>query len=284
MPFILSSVDSLSTTLMYTTCMGEITSLQNPKVKQIVKLREDKRQRNQDRLTIVEGSYELEVALASGISPQEVYYCNEYGKTIPKPFQQLNIIPVSQKVFKKVSRRENPDGWLAIVSIPNTNLTSVPVSENPFLLLVEAIEKPGNLGAILRTADAAGVDGILVCDPRVGLFSPNVVRASRGALFSVPVAETDGKSALRWLREMGIFIIATSPDADTCYNTINLNKPICILVGTENEGLGSFWMKNADVLVTIPMVGKVNSLNVSTSTAILLFEVVRQRNLIINNI
>ena len=160
--------------------MPELTSLQNPRVKSIVRLRADKRQRERDGLMLVEGRYELELALASGIHPREVYYCEELagGKTVPG--LDLEPVTVARHVFEKMSHREGPDGWLAVVPIPHRTLDSLPLSAAPFLILAESVEKPGNLGAILRTADAAGVDALLVCNPRTDAYNPNAVRASRG--------------------------------------------------------------------------------------------------------
>jgi len=257
--------------------MPELTSLQNSRVKTIVKLRDDKRQRQRDGVMLVEGQYELELALASGLRPREVFVCEELaaGKNVAG----LDLFPVTvtRTVFEKMSHREGPDGWLAVFPTPRRDLNSLLLSAAPFLVLTESVEKPGNLGAILRTADAAGVDGLLVCDPRVDLYNPNVVRASRGTLFTVPAAETTNSEALAWLRANRIRVLAATPHTEALYTDVDLRQPVCIAVGTEDEGLTDFWMDNADLKVKIPMAGKVNSLNVSTSTAIILYEVVRQR-------
>jgi len=258
--------------------MDEIASLQNPRVKYVVKLREDKRQRKMDGLTIVEGKYELEISIASGLTPKEVYYCSEFAGQIPQLLRSINSKTVSRHVFEKMSQRENPDGWIAIVPTPTRRLTTFISMKNPFFLLAESVEKPGNLGAILRTADASGVDGMIVTDPRVDLYNPNVIRASRGTVFTVPAVETENQQALDWLKSRDIRLIASSPDAKTNYTEIQYSGPVCVLVGTEDKGLSDFWFKNVDKVVKIPMAGKVNSLNVSTSTAILLYEVVRQRS------
>ena len=145
--------------------------------------------------------------------------------------------------------------------------------------MAEAIEKPGNLGAILRTADAAAVDLVLLCDPRADLWNPNVIRASRGTVFSVPVVECDNASALTWLKQQGIHLLAATPAASTPYTAVDLRQPVAIALGTEDTGLTEFWMQNADLQVLIPMHGKVNSLNVSVSTALIVYEAVRQRGL-----
>jgi TrmH family RNA methyltransferase len=259
--------------------MPELTSLQNPRVKYIVKLRNDRRQRQRDGVTLVEGVYELELALASGLRPREVFHCPELsaGKTLPG--LDLAPVTVSRAVFEKMSHREGPDGWLAVFPLPHRSLDRLPLSAVPLLVLTEAVEKPGNLGAILRTADAAGVDGLLVCDPRVDLYNPNVIRASRGTVFTVPAVETASAEVLAWLRANGIRVLAATPQADVLHFDTDLRGPLCIAVGAEDEGLTDFWLQNADLQIKIPMAGKVNSLNVSASTAIILYEAVRQRQM-----
>jgi TrmH family RNA methyltransferase len=259
--------------------MPDITSPQNERVKYVVKLRSDKRQRQRDGVMLVEGCYELELALASGLRPREVFFCEELIAGRPATVLEEESVPVTRIVFEKMSYRDNPDGWLAIFPAPHRTLDSLLLSPIPFLILAESVEKPGNLGAILRTADAAGVDGLLVCDPRVDLSNPNIVRASRGTLFTVPAVETTNSEALAWLRANRIQVLAATQHADIFYTNVDLCQPICIAVGTEDKGLTDFWMDAADLKVKIPMMGKVNSLNVSTSTAIILYEAVRQRRM-----
>ena len=254
----------------------EITSPQNPRVKHIVKLRDDKRQRQKDGAMLVEGYDEIQLALSAGHRPRTLLTSPELA-TRQMDEVASEIITVNRAVFEKLSYRENPDGWLAVFPIPQTSLDDLKLSELPLVIVAESVEKPGNLGAILRTADAAHVDALLVCDPRVDLWNPNVVRASRGAVFSVPVVESDNASALEWLKSRRIRILAATPSADMMYSDVNLREPIAIAVGTEDEGLTDFWMSNADVKVKIPMMGKVNSLNVSVSTALIVYEAVRQR-------
>lgn len=255
----------------------DITSLQNPRVKHIVRLRDDRRQRREDGLMLVEGYDEIQLALSAGHQPRTLFSAPEL---VSRQITGVNAesITVNRAVFEKMSYRENPDGWLGIFSIPQTSLEELKLSESPLLVVAESVEKPGNLGAILRTADAAHVDALLVCNPRVDVWNPNVVRASRGALFSVPVVECDNASALNWLKARKIRVLAATPSAEAIYSEINLREPVAIAVGTEDEGLTEFWMSGADVQVKIPMMGKVNSLNVSVSTALILYEAVRQRN------
>lgn len=257
--------------------MPEIESLQNPRIKYVVKLREDKRQRQRDSLTLVEGRYELELALASGLQPREVFFCAELSDGNPIAGLNLPAVTVSRAVFEKMSHREGPDGWLAVVTSRHLKLDSLQLGNSPLLLMAEAVEKPGNLGAIFRTADSAGVDAVFVAEPRVELFSPGVIRASRGTVFTVPAVESGNAELFTWLKQRGIAILAATPQAERSYTEVDYRAPVCIAVGTEDAGLSSFWMERADLQVRIPMAGKVNSLNVSTSTAILLYEAVRQR-------
>ena len=257
--------------------MMDITSPQNPRVKHIVKLREDKRQRQKDGLLLVEGYDEIQLAISAGHKPQTLLTAPELASH-QFTFPSAETLTVSRVVFEKMSYRDNPDGWLAVFPIPHTSLDSNSLlSETPLVIVAESIEKPGNLGAILRTADAAHVDALLVCDPRVDVWNPNVVRASRGAVFSVPVIECDNASALEWLKSHRIKVLAATPSAKVMYSDIDMTQPTAIVVGTEDEGLTDFWMSNADVKVKIPMTGKVNSLNVSVSTALIVYEAVRQR-------
>jgi TrmH family RNA methyltransferase len=254
----------------------DITSLQNPKVKYIVKLREDKRQRQQDGLMLVEGYDELTLALSSGLKPQSLLTAPELASASIE-ISTAEIITVTRAVFEKISYRDNPDGWLGIFPIPKTSLEDLKLSESPFVIVAESVEKPGNLGAILRTADAAHVDAVIVCDPRVDVWNPNVVRASRGTIFTVPTVEVDSPNALAFLKLRKMRVLAATPSAEVSYTDIDLREPVALAVGTEDEGLTDFWMQNADIKVRIPMLGKVNSLNVSIATALITYEAVRQR-------
>jgi TrmH family RNA methyltransferase len=255
----------------------DITSLQNPRVKHIVKLRDDKRQRREDGLMLVEGYDEILLALSAGHKPQTVLSAPELVSR-QLSAGEAESITVNRAVFEKMSYRENPDGWLAIFPIPPASLAEIKPGDIPLVVVAESVEKPGNLGAILRTADAAHVDALLVCDPRLDVWNPNVVRASRGAVFSVPVAECDNSSALEWLKARRIQVLAATPSASVAYSDVNLREPVAIAVGTEDEGLSEFWLSNADLRVKIPMMGHVNSLNVSVSTALIVYEAVRQRS------
>ncbi len=256
----------------------DITSLQNERIKHVVRLRDEKRQRQRDGLIVVEGWDEINLALASGLKPQTVFTAPELvSRQIDIPL--ADVLTVNRPAFEKMSYRENPDGWLAIFPMPRRSLSSLTLGASPLIVLAESVEKPGNLGAILRTADAAGVDAVFVCDPRVDVWNPNVIRASRGAVFTVPVIELDNSTALAWLREQKIGILAATPAAKLLYTDTNLRQPVAIAVGTEDEGLSQFWLEQADLRVQIPMMGHVNSLNVSIATALIVYEAVRQRHI-----
>lgn len=268
----------------------DITSLQNPRVKHIVKLRDEKKQRQRDGLMLVEGYDEIQLALSAGHKPQTLLRFDYAAQKADGSAQRepelvtrsisglsAETLTVNRAVFEKISYRENPDGWLAVFPIPHTALDDLRLSASPLLIVAESIEKPGNLGAILRTADAARVEAVIVCDPRVDAYHPNVVRASRGAIFTVPVVETNSAQALLFLQRRGIRALAATPTAAEEYTRQDLRGPLAVTVGTENEGLSDFWLSQADVKVKIPMLGKVNSLNVSVSTALVIYEALRQR-------
>jgi len=262
----------------------KITSLQNPRVKTLVKLR-DRRERDDAGLFLVEGYREVRRALEKGVRLQELYFCPEWflGENEPALIDQARqagaqLFELSKDAFAKVAYRERPDGLLAVAPQWKHALAGLKLSPHPFLLVVEAIEKPGNLGTILRSADAAGCDAVIVCDPVTDIFNPNVVRASTGVLFSVPVVVADSVSVHAFLRERGIRIVATTPDTPELYSKADLRGALAIVMGSEQYGLSEFWLKESNLLVRIPMAGQADSLNVAMATIITLFEAVRQRN------
>jgi TrmH family RNA methyltransferase len=225
---------------------------------------------------LVEGFDEIKLALSAGHQPQMLLTAPEL---ISRELDLASVekLTVSRSVFEKMSYRENPEGWLAVFPLPQKGLAALKLSDIPLVIVAESVEKPGNLGAILRTADAANVDALLVCDPRVDVWNPNVVRASRGAVFSVPVVECENGLAWEWLKMREMRVLAATPSADEIYSDVDMSEPLAVAVGTEDAGLTDFWMSNADLKVKIPMLGKVNSLNVSVSTALIVYEAVRQR-------
>ena len=261
-----------------------ITSLQNPRVKQLVKLRE-RRDRDEAGLFLVEGYREIRRALEKGIRPRELYFSPDWflGENEPALIEQARqagaqLFELSKDAFAKVAYRERPDGLLAVAPQWKHGLADLKLSPHPFLLVVESIEKPGNLGTILRSADAAGCDAVIVCDAVTDIFNPNVVRASTGVLFSVPIVVADSASVHAFLVEKGIRVVATTPDTPNLYTKADLRGALAIVMGSEQYGLSQFWLKESNLLVRIPMAGQADSLNVAMATIITLFEAVRQRN------
>lgn len=265
----------------------EITSLQNPKVKKAVKLA-DRKARNETGLFLIEGYRELKRASDSAVVMQTLFICPPFflGSNEKALIDQVHaagaeIIVCSEQVFQKLSYRDRPDGLVAIAVQMQSSLKDLDLvlalKKEPFLIIAEAIEKPGNLGTILRSADAAGVDGVIVCDRCTDIYNPNVVRASVGTLFTLPVVEASSAETLLWLRERKIKVIAATPSAKKEFTDTELTGAIAIAVGTEQLGLTELWMQASDIQVRIPMHGVADSLNVATATTLLLYEVVRQR-------
>ncbi|HUB41311.1 MAG TPA: TrmH family RNA methyltransferase [Streptosporangiaceae bacterium] len=260
----------------------EITSAANPRIKHLVALRR-RRSREQSGVTVVDGLAEIELALAAGVRPQALYYSRQLATAESLPLAGraaalgAEVVHLSRPVFEKVSYREGPDGWLAVVPAIDTELASLQLPSRPLILICAGLEKPGNLGAILRTADAAAVAAVIAADPVTDWGNPNVVRASKGTVFSVPVASATTAQALDWVAEHGLQIVAATPDATTLVTETDLTGPTAIAVGAEQAGLPPEWLDSASVRVRIPMFGKADSLNVSTSAAIITYEAVRQR-------
>jgi TrmH family RNA methyltransferase len=260
----------------------EITSAANPRIKQLVALRR-RRERDQAAVTLVEGQAEIQLALAAGVRPHTLYYCPDLNPAGADAVigaaaeQGAQLIRVPRPVFEKVSYREGPDGLLAVVPAIAVGLDHLTVTASPLVLVCAGLEKPGNLGAILRTADAAGVEAVIAADPVTDWGNPNVVRASKGTVFSVPVASGRSEQVLDWISGRGLRIVAATPDASQLVTETDLTGPVAIAVGAEQSGLPDLWLDRADIRVRIPMFGLADSLNVSTSAAIITYEAVRQR-------
>jgi TrmH family RNA methyltransferase len=261
----------------------KISSLQNPRIKQLVKLR-DRRPRDEAGVFLVEGYREIRRALEKAVPLAELYFSPEWflGENEPALIAQAQaagaqVFELTKDTFAKIAYRERPDGLLAVAPQWRRELKDLKLPANPLLLVVEAIEKPGNLGTILRGADAAGCDAVIVCDPVTDIFNPNVVRASTGVLFSVPLVVEESARVEAWLREKKIRSVATTPAAETLYTAADLRGPLAVIMGSEQYGLSEFWLKHADLPVRIPMAGQADSLNVAMATIITLFEAVRQR-------
>lgn len=252
-----------------------VNSLQNAGVKNVVLLREKSRERSRQQLFPVEGKREIQMAVSGGYSIDTLYLCSDLGGDFDLP--ATKTVQVSKKVFEKMAYREHPDGALALMRMKNKGLQEVKLSSNPFIIVLESVEKPGNLGAVLRTADAAAVDAVIICDPACDIFNPNVIRSSLGCVFVVSTAVCSSEEALQWLRHNNIRIFAAELEASRWHCEMNYTEPSAIVMGKESTGLSRLWIDGSDERVKIPMKGKIDSLNVSVSTAIITFEAQRQR-------
>ena len=262
-----------------------VTSVSNPRLKAVLALRR-RRVREDEGRTVVDGFEELSLALDAGVVPVVVLHCPEL---MLDPHRQSSLVDrarelgaetirLSRTAFEKVAYREGPDGFLAVVPVPGVGLADLRLPPDPLVLVCEGIEKPGNLGAMLRTAEAAGVAAVVAADPVTDWGNPNVVRASKGTVFSVPVVTASTGEVLRWVAEHGIRLVATTPDTHTLHTAVDYRGGVAVAVGTEKEGLTDAALDAADERVRIPMVGRVNSLNAATAAAVVVYEAVRQRS------
>lgn len=261
-----------------------ITSPANPRVKELVALRR-RRVRDAERVVVVDGVEEAALAVEAGARVRTLFHCPEL---MPVAAAELvrrvraggaETVRLSRAAFEKAAYREGPDGVLLVaesVDLALDDLDAV-VGAEPLLLVSQGVEKPGNLGAMLRTADAAGVAAVIAADPVTDWSNPNVVRGSKGTVFAVPVASATTARTMDWLRARGVRTVATTPDTDTLHTDVDLRGPVAVLMGTEKQGLTDEALAAADVRVRIPMAGRVNSLNVATAAAVVLYEAVRQR-------
>lgn len=260
-----------------------IQSRQNPRVQALARLR-DRAERTARGLFIAEGFRELARAIERKVEVAELYFCPamfrgpEAAELVTNARAAgVDCCELGVSAFEKVSGREGPDGLLGVARTWDCSLGRLGLSANPLLLVAESVEKPGNLGALLRTADSAGCDALIVCDPITDVFNPNVVRSSQGAVFSVPVAVCASAEAVAWLRSKGIRTLATSPAATMAFWDADCRGPSALVLGSEKDGLSEFMLGSADGRISIPQAGLSDSLNVSSAAAIVLFEAVRQR-------
>ena len=265
--------------------LQSITSAQNPKIKDFLALQEKSRLRREKGLFVVEGRRELLHCLEAGFSPRTIFVCEEIlgagemEAVLRAAGEGCTVFSVSANVYDRMAYRSGTEGVTAIMQARNLRLEELRFrNEEPLIVVVEAVEKPGNLGAILRSADAAGADAVIVCDPLTDLYNPNLIRASIGAVFSVPVVAASSAETIEWLRSRGVTIYTAQLQDSSWYYDCDMKKATAIVMGTEATGLTGIWREAADRHIRIPMLGKLDSLNVSVSAAVLLFEAVRQRN------
>lgn len=261
----------------------KLTSLQNPRVKDVVRLQK-RPHRDEQGLLLVEGYREVKRMLDNRRDPTALFYAPSFfqGGNEPALVERCaaagaELYECTEEVFLKMAYRDRPEGLLALAPQVHGTLADLSLPERPLLLVAESIEKPGNLGSLLRSADAAGVHAVIVCDHCTDINNPNVVRSSVGTLFSLPVVEASSEETLAWLKERGIRILAATPQATREYTEADMTQGVAIVVGTEKFGLSTLWMEQAGEQVRIPMLGQIDSLNVACATTILLYEAVRQR-------
>ena len=252
-----------------------ITSLQNARVKRLVQLQQKSSERRRSGLFVVEGQRELMHCVEAGYEVEEVFMV-EGGSWKVEGFSPA-IFTVSPQVYEKMAYRGSTEGVIATVRQRNLTLADLQLPANPLIMVLESVEKPGNLGAVLRSADAAKADAVVICDPLTDLYNPNLIRASLGAVFSVPVVACGSEECIAFLKQRNIQILTAQLQDSSLYYDTDMRRATALVMGTESTGLTDIWRQAADAHIRIPMLGRMDSLNVSVSAAILLFEAVRQR-------
>ena len=253
-----------------------ITSVQNARIKHVVALQQKSSLRREEGLFVVEGQREIEHCMACGYEVTELFAMDglDYTGSIP-------VTRVSPQVYEKMAYRGSTEGLIAVARCKPHDLSilsPLTTHHSPLIIVLESVEKPGNLGAILRTAEAAGVDAVIVCDPLTDLYNPNLIRASIGGVFCVPTAVCTSQQCIAFLKERGVRILTAQLQDSYEYYDYDMRQATAIVMGTESTGLTNQWREAADVHIRIPMLGRLDSLNVSVSAAILMYEAVRQRN------
>jgi RNA methyltransferase, TrmH family len=263
-----------------------VTSAQNQKIKELLALQEKSRARKAAGLFVVEGRRELGHCLDAGFVPRTLFICGEIltaeelndllGKA-ERLNPKVGVVQIPYELYGKIAYREGTEGVIAEVEYRERTLDSVKLGDNPLVIVLESVEKPGNLGAVLRSADAAGADAVIICDPLTDLYNSNLVRASIGAVFTLQVAAASSEETIEWLKARNIQILTAQLQDSSLYYDTDMTVPTAIVMGTESTGLTDIWRKAADAHIRIPMLGRLDSLNVSVSAAILLYEALRQR-------
>ena len=252
-----------------------ITSIQNPKIKLLTALQQKSSERRKAGLFVVEGQQELQHCINAGYEIDTIFYCPELTSQGDRP--SVRCFEVSREVYEKVAYRGTTEGVIAEVRTKSLQLEDLKLGEHPLIVVLESVEKPGNLGAILRSADASGVDAVVVCDPLTDLYNPNLIRSSVGAAFTVPCVACSSEACIAFLKQRNIKILTAQLQDSHLYYDTDMTCGTAIVMGTEHDGLTDQWRQAADAHIRIPMLGQIDSLNVSVSAAILMFEAVRQR-------
>ncbi len=264
--------------------MTMITSRQNARVKDTVRLRDRRHREKQDRI-LIDGARELSRAIAAGVRLIEVFVCEPLctsddarGVLARLPECGAEILDVTERVFEKLAFGQRAEGVLGVAEMPRSTLDEITLPENALVAVLERVEKPGNIGAVLRSADGAGVSALIVADGRTDLYNPNAIRASLGTIFTMPVCSTTTAETLDWLRQHGLSIRATRVDGSVPYTQPDYRGPTAIVLGSEAEGLSDAWSGDEITAIRLPMLGQADSLNVSVTAAVLFYEALRQRS------
>ena len=260
-----------------------IASASNPRIKAAVRLRE-RRERDRTGLTIVDGARELRRALEAGVAVEEAFVHpplvrSDDARYVVAALQSggSSVVEVSDTAFGKLAFGDRSDGVIAVVRSPSTDLKRIALPPDPLVTVLEGVEKPGNVGAVLRSVDGAGADALIVADPRTDVFNPNAIRASLGTIFRVPIGSDATSHVRTWLQALKLRVIAARPDASAAPWDVDMTGPLAIVLGNEAAGLGERWLDGEVTGVRIPMRGIADSLNVSVAAAVLLYEARRQR-------
>ncbi len=259
----------------------QITSAQNPYIKSLVLLQEKAKERKKTGTFLIEGVREIELATKGGYTIETILFLPEIfseGQINKLTDQDVNIIEISKEVYQKLAYRDTTEGILAVAKTKSFSLSDLKLPENPLILVAEAPEKPGNIGAMLRTADAANLDAVIIANPKSDIFSPNIVRSSVGCLFTNQIATGTTSEIIAFLKANGINFYAATLQNSTFYHEQDYTQPTALVVGTEATGLSEEWRNAATQNIIIPMQGAIDSMNVSVAAAILIFEAKRQRN------
>lgn len=266
--------------------MKEITSTQNPLVRQLVLLKEKSRNRKKEGIFIIEGEREIRLAMQGGYVLDTVFFQREIFSEkkvtdlLTGENRTSNIVSISKEVYEKLTYRSSTEGIIAVAKAKSHALEDIDFKgDNPLILVAEAPEKPGNIGALLRTADAAGVDAVLIANPKTDLYNPNIIRSSVGCVFTISVGMGTTSEIISFLKGKNIKIFCAALSASKPYTKVSFEKASAIVVGTEDEGLTNEWLRNSDQNIIIPMEGVIDSMNVSVAAAVLIFEAKRQRKL-----
>ena len=262
--------------------MKQITSVQNPFIKNLIQLQEKVKGRKQSGTFLIEGKREVELAIKGGYEIETVLFLSEMipEKDILKLIKNnAECIEISKEVYQKLAYRDSTEGIIAIAKSKSLSLSDLKLSQNPLILVAEAPEKPGNIGALLRTADAANLDAVIIANPKSDLYNPNIVRSSVGCLFTRQIATGSTSEIIEFLKEKNINIYCATLQNSTSYDTQDYTKPTALVVGAEDIGLSQEWRNNATQNIIIPMEGQIDSMNVSVAAAILIFEAKRQRKI-----